>query len=532
MSTQATDHDGEMPGRGAHTLRIVQQVEINPVHFIEQILILRESLGEVFPIRPDICASGAVDALEIVAKLEAWTAAMRNELLVHACGIEPVSLTEETSKGDRSVGDLRATEVAAILCVTPTRARNMVHEARILTCELSNVHQALVAGDITPYKSSLAAQGFSQLRIRYSNSRTEQPANLAERYERRVLTRAPLQTIGELRRTIDKSVALLSPKDEKAIRETARSERFVSISDAPNSMSWLNALLPSEDASRVYQVLTHSARNDTSLSGSQTQKMADALVKIVDGTSDVSAELRNKAAELQVMVAFDALAGVANGNPEARLVGEIASTGLLIEGDALRNLINDSKFRRLVFDSKTGQLLDYGRTTYQPPANLRGHVTSRDFTCRAPGCDRPAKYCDVDHVIPYQDGGETNANNLATLCRTHHLLKTHGDWQYMLDANGRTRWRLPGNQTKSKELDNRYSDLALHPCIEPSLDSFLNRKSGMSVFDEVARSVSRQNSERTLRWSSPKQRSTSANETDSNLDWTEDKVGADDDPPF
>ena len=532
MSTQDIDRDGDTPNRGVPALRVVESPVANPIQLVEGIERLSALLGNEYPMRPDICASDAVDGLELIAKLEAWTAAIRNELLVHACGLEPVSLTEETSKGDRSIGDLRATEVAAIMCVTPTRARNMVHEARILACELPQVHRSLACGDVTPYKSSLAAQGFSQLRIRYSNSQTEQPANLAERYERHVLTRAPLQTIGELRRTIDKSVALLSPPDEKAIRETARSERFVSISDGPNGMSWLNALLPSADASRVFQVLTHSARNDSSLSGSQTQRMADALVKIVDGTSEVSAELRNKAAELQVMVAFDALEGVAIGNPEARLVGEIASTGLLIEGDALRELINDSKFRRLVFDSQTGQLLDYGRTTYQPPTHLRDHVIGRDVTCRAPGCDRPAKYCDVDHVIAYQDGGETNSNNLATLCRTHHLLKTHGDWQYELDPDGTTRWRLPSSQTKTKLLDNKYSDLAVSRDAFARFESRMNRNTGMSLFDEVARSTSRHNSERNLTNSFTGAQGKTESHGVSVNEWPGADFEVNDDPPF
>ena len=44
---------------------------------------------------------------------------------------------------------------------------------------------------------------------------------------------------------------------------------------------------------------------------------------------------------------------------------------------------------------ETGQLLDYGRETYRPPASLRDHVRGRDPTCRAPGCSRPARYADL-----------------------------------------------------------------------------------------------------------------------------------------
>ena len=32
-------------------------------------------------------------------------------------------------------------------------------------------------------------------------------------------------------------------------------------------------------------------------------------------------------------------------------------------------------------------------------------VRCRDLTCRAPGCDQPAVYCDIDHTVAYADGG-------------------------------------------------------------------------------------------------------------------------------
>src|SRR6202007_511235 len=57
-------------------------------------------------------------------------------------------------------------------------------------------------------------------------------------------------------------------------------------------------------------------------------------------------------------------------------------------------------------------------------ARLADFVRCRDLTCRAPGCDRPAVFCDLDHTVAYADGGRTHASNLKCLCRKHHLLKT------------------------------------------------------------------------------------------------------------
>jgi Domain of unknown function (DUF222) len=66
---------------------------------------------------------------------------------------------------------------------------------------------------------------------------------------------------------------------------------------------------------------------------------------------------------------------------------------------------------------------------YTPSAKLADFVRCRDLTCRAPGCDRPATRCDLDHTVPYAKGGATHASNIECLCRFHHLLKTFWGWR-------------------------------------------------------------------------------------------------------
>jgi hypothetical protein len=63
-----------------------------------------------------------------------------------------------------------------------------------------------------------------------------------------------------------------------------------------------------------------------------------------------------------------------------------------------------------------------------PSQALADFVRGRDLTCRWPGCDAPAIGCDIDHTIPYAQGGATHAANLKCYCRTHHLLKTFYGW--------------------------------------------------------------------------------------------------------
>ena len=85
-----------------------------------------------------------------------------------------------------------------------------------------------------------------------------------------------------------------------------------------------------------------------------------------------------------------------------------------------------------------------GRTRYQVPTRLREFITTRDRTCRFPGCQRRATGCQIDHAIAWDDGGQTNRANLGALCTRHHQLKTHAGWQITEPTeNGSCSWTSP-----------------------------------------------------------------------------------------
>ncbi|CAN5800331.1 hypothetical protein BH24ACT15_BH24ACT15_37980 [soil metagenome] len=71
------------------------------------------------------------------------------------------------------------------------------------------------------------------------------------------------------------------------------------------------------------------------------------------------------------------------------------------------------------------------------PLAIRRAATARDQGCRFPGCDRPAQFTDLHHVIWREHGGPTELSNLVSLCRTcHNLVHQHG-WQMTLYDDGR-----------------------------------------------------------------------------------------------
>ncbi|WP_229693515.1 HNH endonuclease signature motif containing protein [Lentzea pudingi] len=76
--------------------------------------------------------------------------------------------------------------------------------------------------------------------------------------------------------------------------------------------------------------------------------------------------------------------------------------------------------------------MDIGRKTRTFPASLRRVLVARDQGCTFPGCDRPPKHCDAHHLRFWSEGGETSVNNAALLCRHHHTLIHHSDWEVKL----------------------------------------------------------------------------------------------------
>jgi hypothetical protein len=172
------------------------------------------------------------------------------------------------------------------------------------------------------------------------------------------------------------------------------------------------------------------------------QRRADAAVQLAVNTlhGSVSDELPREHGlrpSVQVTVALSTLLGL-DEQP-----GELAGSGP-IPAAVARRIAGDQTgtWRRLITDER-GHLVDYGRTTYRPPKDLAEHVIARDRTCRYPHCNRQPRHCDLEHAIPWEDGGETNAENLNAICSRHHHGKHEAGWQLNRRPNGSMEWTSP-----------------------------------------------------------------------------------------
>jgi hypothetical protein len=175
------------------------------------------------------------------------------------------------------------------------------------------------------------------------------------------------------------------------------------------------------------------------------QRRADALVAICAAalTDDTVGRLpawQGRRPQVIATVALSTLVGLDNQPGELDGYGPVTAA-------AVRELLADAScvLRSAVTDD-TGRLLHLGRTTYRPSQALRELVITRDGSCRFPGCERPARRAELDHVTAWAAGGGTDAETMLPECRRHHHAKHDAGWHVERLADGTARWTSPTRQ--------------------------------------------------------------------------------------
>lgn len=80
---------------------------------------------------------------------------------------------------------------------------------------------------------------------------------------------------------------------------------------------------------------------------------------------------------------------------------------------------------------------------YRIPDRMRDLIEVRDQDCRFPICRRPASRCDLDHTVPYDQGGLTCPCNISCGCRHDHRMKGSTAWRLRQPRPGTLVWTAP-----------------------------------------------------------------------------------------
>ncbi len=256
-----------------------------------------------------------------------------------------------------------------------------------------------------------------------------------------LVSRRPSLTRGGLGAAVDRVVAAV---DADAVRRAkqALADRYVEVLPDASGMAYVTGSVFATDGQLLDRRLAAVAATVCAADPrTVAQRRADALGALAAGA--------------QRLVCGCGRADCAAGAPSPRsnVVIHVIAEQASIEGrgcipaatPGIEGLIPAEVLVELAKSARLVPLMTPAgaETRYTPSTALADFVRCRDVTCRAPGCDRPATDCDVDHTIPYAEGGATHASNLKALCRLHHLMKTFCGWRDRQLPDGTVIWTLP-----------------------------------------------------------------------------------------
>ncbi|MFK0042167.1 HNH endonuclease, partial [Paenarthrobacter sp. NPDC090517] len=266
------------------------------------------------------------------------------------------------------------------------------------------------------------------------------------------------------------------PRSVTGRASRAAAERMVSLRPAPDTMTYLTALLPVAQGVAVYAALCRAADSARSsgdaVSGvvrTRGQVMADTLVERVTGTpggiSGINLDLvmtdrtlfqgDSEPARLKgygIVPAEWARELLRSGQAKPSTHGSTPSGSR--HTDAARvpqdedpaqaqaqaqhqpapgheQSAQDQEFtvwlRRLYTAPASGELLTTDSKARLFPPQLRRFIETRDDICRTPYCDAPIRH--IDHIVPWHSHGTTTLTNAAGLCEACNHTKENPGWK-------------------------------------------------------------------------------------------------------
>jgi hypothetical protein len=410
---------------------------------------------------PDPAVEGAVDDGEAIEQIEAL------EQLKSAIAARQARLSVQFDASQRArqraagvpaaqVGRGVADQIALARRESPTAGSRHLGLAKALVNEMPHTLHALAAGETSEWSATVMARETACLS---AGDRRQVDAELADRL--------PSMSPAEVRAAAWAAACRLDPAAAAKRSAKAANDRYVSIRPAPDTMTYVSALLPVKDGVACYAAL-NAAANTAKASGDprgRGQLMADAFVErltrrraagapAADGSVGLAAPASaaapdpaawgtvvaptpigqgaDTAVEVHLVVTDETL--LAGGDAPALLTGPDHAgsnpASDLLPAPTARDLVRDAAkvwVRRLYTDPTTGQLTAMESTKRVFDGNLRRMLILRDRTCRTPWCDAPIRH--GDHITDAARGGPTSLDNGQGLCERCNQTKNLPGWR-------------------------------------------------------------------------------------------------------
>ena len=308
-----------------------------------------------------------------------------------------------------------ASEIALARRDSPARGGRHLGFAKALVYEMPHTLAALETGVLSEWRATLIVRESACLPVQERRALDAElcgdPAGLDGKGDAWVTTQA-------------KAIAYrLDPRAVVDRAAHAEKDRTVTIRPAPDTMTYVTALLPVAQGVSVYAALRRAA--DTCCDGrSRGQVMADTLVERVTGR-DAAAPTPiavNLVLTDETLLGGDNTPGDIDGyGPIPAAVARGLVFGAVTDGRARATL------RRLYAHPRSGALVAMESRARLFPRGLATFIGLRDQRCRTPYCDAPIRH--RDHAQPWADGGPTTATNALGSCECCNYTKEADGWR-------------------------------------------------------------------------------------------------------
>ena len=439
-----------------------------------EMLAQAQEAGEV----DDLTASDLLSALRERRAVEDRAAADQLELAARWADLHPPESIHSAAaftipgheheeplagQGCPLVAEFCIAELGAVLGISTTSAKKLIGHALELRHRLPRLWAQVQSGRVAPWRARLVAEttihtspALTVEAVRWIDA---QVAAVAGRIGTAQLDRLVAETIKRY------DLAPMDPAADPEDGYLSVDPRHATLHDQDVHFAGtmrFEAELDIADALDLTQALSHGAELQKALGS--TESLDVRRSKALGGLARTQTALDLFSQGHGAGQGEDGLPAarelVLHAHFDAESVGEqtvFGPTGRLEEGqrlvllDQLKAWCGDSR-TKITIKPVIDVQAELSTPAYEIPDPIREQVILRDRTCVFPWCTRPARGCDVDHVIEYDHDAEaegrpqpgpTRTSNLAALCRYHHRLKTFTAWHYRMIAPGVFEWTSP-----------------------------------------------------------------------------------------
>ncbi|MCV6972223.1 HNH endonuclease [Mycobacterium bohemicum] len=308
-----------------------------------------------------------------------------------------------------------ASEVALARRDSPARGSRHLGFAKALVREMPHTLAALESGVLSEWRATLIVRESACLDVEDRRTLDAEmcadPATLEGKGDARIAASA-------------KAIAYrLDPHAVVDRAAKAENERSVTIRPAPDTMTYLTALLPVAQGVAAYAALKRAA--DTCCDGrARGQVMADTLVERITGR-DAAIPIP---ISINLVMTDETLLGGDNTPADIAGYGPVpAAVARSMVSRAADDPRSRATLRRLYAHPRGGALVAMESRARIFPRGLAAFIDLRDGRCRTPYCDAPIRH--RDHAQPWAGGGRTTAANGLGSCESCNYAKEAPGWR-------------------------------------------------------------------------------------------------------